>query len=79
MYQLRRTLCCRSVSAEFTGTVDLKGIQMYRYMLPPLTLAAPTVNPDNKCYCHNENATLNCSVAGVLDTSSCREGKYEYC
>ncbi|XP_023666688.2 platelet glycoprotein 4 [Paramormyrops kingsleyae] len=65
---------CRSVSAEFTDTVDLKGIEMYRYMLPPLTLAAPTVNPANKCYCHNENTTRNCSVAGVLDTSSCREG-----
>uniref|UniRef100_A0AAY4CHB1 Platelet glycoprotein 4 n=1 Tax=Denticeps clupeoides TaxID=299321 RepID=A0AAY4CHB1_9TELE len=58
----------------FTGSVDLKGIEVYRYMLPKMTLAAPTVNPDNMCYCKDPVLTLNCTVAGVLDISSCRDG-----
>uniref|UniRef100_A0A8C9TUI9 Platelet glycoprotein 4 n=1 Tax=Scleropages formosus TaxID=113540 RepID=A0A8C9TUI9_SCLFO len=65
---------CRSVSAEFTGTVNLKGIKMYHYMLPELLLAAPSVNPDNKCYCKNMDVTRNCTLGGVLDISSCRGG-----
>uniref|UniRef100_A0AAY4CFV2 Platelet glycoprotein 4 n=1 Tax=Denticeps clupeoides TaxID=299321 RepID=A0AAY4CFV2_9TELE len=65
---------CRSVMGEFTGSVDLKGIEVYRYMLPKMTLAAPTVNPDNMCYCKDPVLTLNCTVAGVLDISSCRDG-----
>ncbi|KAL4624994.1 platelet glycoprotein 4 [Arapaima gigas] len=63
----------RSVSAEFSSTVTLKGIKMYRYTLPPLLLAAPSVNPDNKCFCGNVHVTKNCTIGGVLDISSCRD------
>ncbi|XP_062863349.1 platelet glycoprotein 4 [Trichomycterus rosablanca] len=63
---------CRSVSAEYEDTVDLKGISVYRYMLPSQTFAAPTENPDNQCYCTNHQITKNCTVAGVLDVQSCR-------
>lgn len=65
---------CRSVSAEYSGTHDLKGIDVYRYVLPKATLASPTVNPDNMCYCLEEVVTRNCTLAGVLDVSSCRGG-----
>ncbi|XP_066525028.1 platelet glycoprotein 4 [Hoplias malabaricus] len=62
---------CRSVSGEFERSLDLKGITVYRYMLPEKTFAAPTVNPDNKCFCTNFQATKNCTLAGVLDIKAC--------
>ncbi|TRZ00019.1 hypothetical protein DNTS_033216 [Danionella cerebrum] len=61
-----------SISAEFNATVDLKGIDVYRFTLPDNALAAPVSNPDNQCYCTNQVITKNCTVAGVLDISSCR-------
>ncbi|XP_053506765.1 platelet glycoprotein 4 [Ictalurus furcatus] len=63
---------CRSVLAEFEGTVDLKGITVYRYMLPPQTFASPVDNPDNLCYCTNKETTRNCTIAGVLDIKPCK-------
>ncbi|TKS90639.1 Voltage-dependent L-type calcium channel subunit alpha-1C [Collichthys lucidus] len=45
---------CRSVPASFVENLDLLGIEVYRYSLLPDTLAAPTVNPDNQCYCKDE-------------------------
>ncbi|KAJ8374096.1 hypothetical protein SKAU_G00046760 [Synaphobranchus kaupii] len=65
---------CRSVLADFDRSLFLKGIELYRFTLNPLTMAAPTVNPDNHCYCHDPVVTRNCTLAGVLDVSSCREG-----
>lgn len=69
---------CRSVSASFSESLNLKGIEVYRYTLLPSTLAAPVDNPDNHCYCKDKKTTKNCTVAGVLDTSSCRDGKPVY-
>ncbi|KAK3544895.1 hypothetical protein QTP86_027639 [Hemibagrus guttatus] len=63
---------CRSVSAVFEDSLDLKGITVYRYMLPPNTFASPTENPDNQCYCISKETTRNCTVAGVLDISTCK-------
>uniref|UniRef100_A0A8B9LKP4 Platelet glycoprotein 4 n=1 Tax=Astyanax mexicanus TaxID=7994 RepID=A0A8B9LKP4_ASTMX len=50
---------------------DLKGITVYRYTLPDSTFASPTINPHNKCYCTNYEATKNCTMAGVLDIKTC--------
>eukprot|EP00064_Thunnus_orientalis_P018449 superscaffoldBa00004258_g18548 len=69
---------CRSVSASFQKSMDLKGIEVYRYTLKPSTLAAPTENPDNKCFCRDLTITKNCTMAGVLDISSCQGGKPIY-
>ncbi|KAK5848969.1 hypothetical protein PBY51_008647 [Eleginops maclovinus] len=69
---------CRSVSAGFEQSLDLKGIEVYRYILQPNTLASPTVNPDNKCFCTNQETTNNCTLAGVLDISTCQGGKPIY-
>uniref|UniRef100_A0A672RAX7 Platelet glycoprotein 4-like n=1 Tax=Sinocyclocheilus grahami TaxID=75366 RepID=A0A672RAX7_SINGR len=63
---------CRSISAEYKGTVDLKGIDVYRYMLPPEALASPVENPDNQCYCTNPVLTRNCTTAGLLDLTACK-------
>ncbi|KAK2859082.1 hypothetical protein Q5P01_003702 [Channa striata] len=69
---------CRSVSASFEQSLDLKGIEVYRYTLLPSTLASPTVNPDNRCFCRNLKSTKNCTMAGVLDISSCQDGRPIY-
>ncbi|XP_076153337.1 platelet glycoprotein 4 [Alosa pseudoharengus] len=63
---------CRSVSAVYSGSHDLMGIDVYRYKLPPRTLTSPVENPDNMCFCRDELVTRNCTLAGVLDVSSCR-------
>lgn len=62
------------MSASFQRDLDLKGIQVYRFVLLPNTLAAPTDNPDNQCFCRDYKVTKNCSLAGALDISSCLNG-----
>ncbi|XP_015250048.1 PREDICTED: platelet glycoprotein 4 [Cyprinodon variegatus] len=69
---------CRSVSASYEQTVNLKGIDVYRYSLLPSTLASPVDNPDNKCFCSNMKVTKNCTLAGVLDVSTCQQGQPIY-
>ncbi|XP_072311252.1 platelet glycoprotein 4 [Eucyclogobius newberryi] len=69
---------CRSVSASHVKTYDLKGIKVYRYSLLPSTLASPLDNPDNHCFCHNQVVSRNCTLAGVLDISTCQNGKPIY-
>ncbi|XP_077090209.1 platelet glycoprotein 4 [Siphateles boraxobius] len=63
---------CRSISAVYESTVDLKGIDVYRYMLPSEALASPVANPDNQCYCTDPVITKNCTMAGLLDLTACR-------
>lgn len=67
-------LLCRSVAASFQQNMDLKGIQVYRFTLQPDTLAAPTDNPDNQCFCRDHHVNKNCTLAGALDISSCQQG-----
>lgn len=62
----------RSVSASFQQSMDLRGIEVYRFTLHPNTLAAPVDNPDNHCFCKDHRVTKNCSLAGALDISSCQ-------
>ncbi|KAG7225628.1 hypothetical protein INR49_005034, partial [Caranx melampygus] len=69
---------CRSVSAGFEESLNLKGIKVYRFTLQPSTMASPAVNPNNRCFCRDPVTTKNCTMAGVLDISSCKEGKPIY-
>lgn len=69
---------CRSVSASYMWSYFLRGIKVYRYALLPSTLASPLDNPDNHCYCRDPVVTKNCSMAGVLDLSSCQDSKPIY-
>uniref|UniRef100_A0A3Q1J632 Platelet glycoprotein 4 n=1 Tax=Anabas testudineus TaxID=64144 RepID=A0A3Q1J632_ANATE len=69
---------CRSVSAGYEKKLNLKGIEVYHYTLQPSTLASPTVNPDNQCFCRDMKTTKNCTLAGVLDISSCQDGRPIY-
>ncbi|XP_056103467.1 platelet glycoprotein 4 [Rhinichthys klamathensis goyatoka] len=63
---------CRSISAVYASTVDLKGIDVYRYKLPAEALASPMTNPDNMCYCTDPVITKNCTTAGLLDLTACK-------
>ncbi|XP_056604459.1 platelet glycoprotein 4 [Triplophysa dalaica] len=63
---------CRSISAVYDSTVDLKGIDVYRFMLPSEALEAPAVNPDNHCFCTETVVSKDCTLAGLLDLTSCR-------
>lgn len=69
---------CRSVYASYMKTYALKGIKVYRFSLLPSTLASPVDNPDNRCYCRDPEVTKGCTIAGVLDISSCQKGKPIY-
>ncbi|XP_076578400.1 platelet glycoprotein 4 [Chaetodon auriga] len=68
---------CRSVSADYTGSHDLLGIEVYRFGLSPKTLAAAVINPDNYCFCRDEKVFRNFTMGGVMDVTSC-QGKPVY-
>uniref|UniRef100_A0A8C8YFW3 Platelet glycoprotein 4 n=1 Tax=Prolemur simus TaxID=1328070 RepID=A0A8C8YFW3_PROSS len=60
---------CRSFYVVFESDVDLKGIPVYRFILPSKTFASPTQNPDNHCF---YNISNNSPFYGILDVSQCR-------
>ncbi|XP_004676950.1 PREDICTED: platelet glycoprotein 4 [Condylura cristata] len=69
---------CRSVYAVFGGEIDLKGIPVFRFVLPPKAFASPVQNPDNHCFCTEKIISKNCTLYGILDISKCKEGKPVY-
>nr|KAF6418038.1 CD36 molecule [Rousettus aegyptiacus] len=66
---------CRSIYAVFGAERDLKGIPVYRFILPPEAFASPLQNPDNHCFCVDREVSNNCTFYGVLDISKCKAGK----
>uniref|UniRef100_A0AC11AQK0 Uncharacterized protein n=1 Tax=Ovis aries TaxID=9940 RepID=A0AC11AQK0_SHEEP len=69
---------CRSIYAVFGAELNLKGIPVYRFVLPSLAFASPLQNPDNHCFCTEKIISKNCTLYGVLDISKCKEGKPVY-
>lgn len=69
---------CRSIYAVFGSDVDLKGIPVYRFVLPAKAFASPVQNPDNHCFCTETVVSNNCTSYGVLDIGKCKEGKPVY-
>ncbi|XP_038597049.1 platelet glycoprotein 4 [Tachyglossus aculeatus] len=69
---------CRSIYANFESEMNLKGIPIYRFVLPRLAFASPVENPDNYCFCTEKIISKNCTSAGVLDISSCKQKKPVY-
>ncbi|XP_005080935.1 platelet glycoprotein 4 [Mesocricetus auratus] len=69
---------CRSIYAVFGSDIDLKGIPVYRFVLPAKAFASPLQNPDNHCFCTEQVISNNCTSYGVLDISKCKEGKPVY-
>uniref|UniRef100_A0A2I3HP34 Platelet glycoprotein 4 n=1 Tax=Nomascus leucogenys TaxID=61853 RepID=A0A2I3HP34_NOMLE len=68
----------RSIYAVFESEVNLKGIPVYRFVLPPKAFASPVQNPDNYCFCTEKIISKNCTSYGVLDISKCKEGRPVY-
>ncbi|KAM5172026.1 platelet glycoprotein 4-like [Mantella aurantiaca] len=68
---------CRSIYGEFEKEYTLKGIKLYRFVVPSTALASPIINPDNHCYCPQDlfEISRNCTAAGVLDLRACQGGK----
>ncbi|XP_068128777.1 platelet glycoprotein 4-like [Hyperolius riggenbachi] len=66
---------CRSIYGDFEKEYTLKGIKLYRFVVPSTALASPLINPDNHCYCTDFVLSRNCTGAGVLDLRECQGGK----
>ncbi|XP_069317749.1 platelet glycoprotein 4-like [Eulemur rufifrons] len=69
---------CRSIYAVFESDINLKGIPVYRFVLPSKAFASPIQNPDNHCFCTEKFISKNCTSYGVLDISKCKDGKPLY-
>uniref|UniRef100_G3MY21 Platelet glycoprotein 4 n=1 Tax=Bos taurus TaxID=9913 RepID=G3MY21_BOVIN len=69
---------CRSIYAVFGAEINLKGIPVYRFILPSFAFASPFQNPDNHCFCTEKIISKNCTLYGVLDIGKCKEGKPVY-
>ncbi|XP_010343090.1 platelet glycoprotein 4 isoform X1 [Saimiri boliviensis] len=69
---------CRSIYAIFESEINLKGIPVYRFVLPSKAFASPLENPDNHCFCTEKIISKNCTSYGVLDISKCKEGRPVY-
>ncbi|KAJ6666362.1 hypothetical protein lerEdw1_000635 [Lerista edwardsae] len=66
---------CRSIYGTFDSEQSVKQIPLYRFIVPPAAFASPEVSPDNICFCTNKELSLNCTLAGALDISTCKQGK----
>ncbi|XP_061438136.1 platelet glycoprotein 4 [Rhineura floridana] len=66
---------CRSIYGYFDSEQYVKYIPLYRFIVPPDAFASPLVNPDNICFCTDKVMSKNCTLAGALDISSCKQGK----
>uniref|UniRef100_A0ABI7Y0L4 Platelet glycoprotein 4 n=1 Tax=Felis catus TaxID=9685 RepID=A0ABI7Y0L4_FELCA len=68
----------KSIYAVFGAEINLKGIPVYRFVLPSMAFASPLQNPDNHCFCTETVISNNCTSYGVLDIGRCKEGKPVY-
>uniref|UniRef100_A0A670ZMJ1 Platelet glycoprotein 4 n=1 Tax=Pseudonaja textilis TaxID=8673 RepID=A0A670ZMJ1_PSETE len=66
---------CRSTYALFDRDVTVKEIPLYRFSIPALAFASALTNPDNICFCTKSVVNSNCTTNGVLDVSSCKQGR----
>ncbi|XP_066096457.1 platelet glycoprotein 4 [Saccopteryx bilineata] len=66
---------CRSIYAVFGDELNLKGISVYRFILPPKAFASPVENADNHCFCTDREISNNCTYSGMLDISKCKKGR----
>lgn len=62
----------RSIYGVFHGKQVVKGITLYRFIVPREAFASPTEVADNYCFCTDQEISENCTLAGVLDISACK-------
>ena len=65
----------RSLEIVFDHVYTLKGIDVYRYVVPSFVFANVSVNPSNKGFCTPAN---NCLPGGLLNASTCKDGKARF-
>jgi len=61
---------CRSITLDYTETVNNFGISSYRFAGTSRTFANATDNPDNWCFCSGGE----CNPSGTVNASTCRFG-----
>uniref|UniRef100_A0A8C6XWR6 Platelet glycoprotein 4 n=1 Tax=Naja naja TaxID=35670 RepID=A0A8C6XWR6_NAJNA len=66
---------CRSIYGFFDRDLTVKDIPLYRFSIPPSAFASAFTNPDNICFCTERVVSRNCTTSGVLDVSSCKQGR----
>ncbi|XP_067861468.1 platelet glycoprotein 4 isoform X2 [Heptranchias perlo] len=69
---------CRSIFAEYEQKYELKKIPVHRFVVPPAALASIAENPENHCFCKDMTVSQNCTYAGILDISTCKDKKPIY-
>ncbi|NXK93013.1 CD36 protein, partial [Formicarius rufipectus] len=69
---------CRSIYGVFQGKRTVKGITLYRFAVPREAFASPAEVRDNYCFCTDQVISQNCTLAGVLDISACKEKRPVY-
>ncbi|XP_030071988.1 platelet glycoprotein 4 [Microcaecilia unicolor] len=69
---------CRSFHTKFESEQNVKGIPVYRFVIPESAFASSVVNPDNWCFCTENIVSRNCTEGGLLDISACKNKKPVY-
>uniref|UniRef100_A0A8C9LF42 Platelet glycoprotein 4 n=1 Tax=Pavo cristatus TaxID=9049 RepID=A0A8C9LF42_PAVCR len=69
---------CVSIYGVYQTSKIVKGIPLYRFTVPREAFASPIDVGDNYCFCTDEVISQNCTLAGVLDISSCKAGRPVY-
>lgn len=64
----------RSIYGVYQTSKTVKGIPLYRFTVPREAFASPIDVGDNYCFCTDQVISQNCTLAGVLDISSCKAG-----
>ncbi|CAG5123818.1 unnamed protein product [Candidula unifasciata] len=59
---------CRSLGLEYQDVVNVRGIDLDKFVAPDIMFANTTVNPYNKGFCNSE-----CLPSGLLNASVCRQ------
>ncbi|XP_076330790.1 platelet glycoprotein 4-like [Tachypleus tridentatus] len=62
---------CRSLKFKYEKEINIRGIKTYRFTIPAEFYADPTINPDNQCFCSNNQSCLN---SGVIELTTCKRG-----
>jgi len=67
---------CRKIPLEYEEEVTvLNGIPAWRYASKKGSFDSPRTNPDNACYCDQDEEHYDkCPVDGIFDASSCADG-----
>jgi hypothetical protein len=64
---------CRSLFLTYEKEVEHMGIKGYRFVAPKKMLEDPRTNPDNRCFCM-EDELEDCPKGGVIHIKGCKSG-----